>query len=60
MKQESNMGLGQLCCPNCTRHLCGILDKSGGLKIICNRCGARIYSKPIGIRTYLIKITSTE
>ncbi len=58
MKQEFNMGTGQICCPNCTRHLCGILETNGSMKIICNRCGARIYSKQMGVRAYYIKITA--
>ncbi len=44
-------------CPNCFKHLMGITDSEGGLKIVCNRCGVRLYSKQITPKTYIVKVT---
>ncbi|MCD7729048.1 MAG: hypothetical protein LUI60_03955 [Clostridia bacterium] len=48
----------RMCCPNCARHLSGIKDEKGCVKIICERCDAKIVSKHITPTSCNIKITA--
>ena len=56
MKQGENADLGYVYCPNCARRLCGLLNDKKRLRVVCDRCGAEIYIKPLGIKSYIIKI----
>lgn len=44
-------------CPNCGRKLCGLVDKNGGVKVQCDRCGAVMYSRKITPKKAVIEIS---
>lgn len=46
----------QMYCPNCMKRLTGITDENGAMSVICERCGAKIYSKQIKPQTYMMRI----
>ena len=46
----------QMYCPNCMKRLTGITDENGAMRVICERCDAKIYSKQIKPQTYMMRI----
>ena len=60
MKHAEKENLGYVYCPNCARRLCGILNDNKRLRVVCDRCGAEIYIKPLGIKSCIIKIVPKD
>ena len=54
---DNSGNIREFCCPNCAKHLAGAADESGGVRVMCTRCGVRLYSKQIKPKTYVIYIT---
>jgi len=48
----------QMYCPNCMKRLMGITDENGAMRVICERCGAKIYSKQIKPQTYMMRVSA--
>lgn len=44
-------------CPNCARKNSGVTDGTGGTRLICTRCGAKIYSKQVTPKKYVISVS---
>lgn len=45
-----------LICPNCACHLVGVENEKGVLRITCKRCRARINSKMLNPKIYVMRI----
>ena len=60
MKHTEKENLGYVYCPNCARRLCGILGEKQRLRVVCDRCGAEIYIKPIGVKSFIIKLVPKD
>lgn len=47
----------QMGCPNCFKHLAGVVSEDKTMRLRCDRCGLRLCLKQIGPKTYIIKMT---
>ena len=45
-------------CPNCMKKITGKTDENGAMRVICERCGAKIYSKQIKPQTYMMRVSA--